>query len=682
MDSKLLSKINKLAKQIDGLDIIKGSPCTIKEVKDVTGGTEITFEWTETNGSIETTTITVADGSSPYVGDNGNWFIDGIDTEVSAKGIDGKSITSFTKDENNNLIVTFSDNTTQNIGQLNIDVQADFLTEDGFGKLRYYNGHIQYLNEASSAWVDISVTPDNVYVMNIAPQPMQAISCKYDKNTGKLNIKFTEPNDTIVDGQAFCIVEKVIIRRKLGSAPIDENDGDLVTEVLRRDFGSYSKLWYVDEGVTPNIGDTYYYKAFPMATTGFYGYSDLNVASVECKEYVLYGFKIDQNESDPASMITYLSDCDNAEFRSAYMDYTAGTFNYGDWKNAWFIEDLKPCMLKYDGTIDYELNKNDYTQKADGTQSDVANTSYGGNAMIGVPKVYWKIVDNGDDTANVYISDTKIDDDFHCWSHIDNNGKEINYCYMPIYTGSLVGGRMRSLSGLAPKTSMTRQQEIDYAKANNLTEKLIWFTEVCSDRVLLNMLLLLIGKSTDVMSVFGTGCIDAGTSTSNIISSGTMNDKGLFYGSQDKKSGVKVFGIEHFWGNTWKPIAGWINDNGTQKVKMTYGQFDGTTVDGYNLDGTGYISVDNSTPTGTSGGCISKMLMTEYGLIPIQTNGSTSTYYTDTLWYNTSLSYPIVGGNCNTKLEAGAFATYLAAASSFSDWSTAASISCKPLATT
>ena len=159
MDSKLLSKINNLAKQIDGLDIIKGSPCTIKEVKDVPGGTEITFEWTETNGNIETTTITVADGSSPYVGDNGNWFIDGIDTEVSAKGIDGKSITSITKDENNNLIVTFSDNTTQNIGQLNIDVQADFLTEDGFGKLRYYNGHFQYFNEASSAWVDTSVTP-------------------------------------------------------------------------------------------------------------------------------------------------------------------------------------------------------------------------------------------------------------------------------------------------------------------------------------------------------------------------------------------------------------------------------------------------------------------------------------------------------------------------------------------
>ena len=83
-------------------------------------------------------------------------------------------------------------------------------------------------------------------------------------------------------------------------------------------------------------------------------------------------------------------------------------------------------MLKYDGTVDYELNPNDYTKKLDGTASDVANASYGGNAMVGIPKVYWKIVDNGDNTANIYICDKKLDDDFHCWSHIDNNGNEID----------------------------------------------------------------------------------------------------------------------------------------------------------------------------------------------------------------------------------------------------------------
>ena len=624
-----------------------------------------------------------SDGITPHIDSvTKHWFIGETDTGILAEGVDGKSIKSITKDDNNNIIVTFSDNTTQNIGKLTVDVQADFLTEGGFGKLRYYNSHFQYYDEASSAWVDTSVTPDNVYVMNMTPQPMKAISCRYNKNTGKLNIKFTEPNDTIVDGQAFCIVEKVVIRRKLGSVPTDENDGDLVTEVLRRDFGSYSKVWYVDEGVVPEIGNTYYYKAFPMSTTGFYSYSDLNTASVEYKGYVLYGFKIDQNESDPASMITYLSDCDNAEFSSAYMDYATDTFNYGDWKNAWFIEDLKPCMLKYDGTVDYELNKDDYTKKVDGTASDVSNTAYEGNAMVGFPKVYWKIVDNGDDTANVYISDTKLDEDFHCWSHIDNNGNEIDYCYMPIYTGSLVNDKLRSLSGLAPMSNKSRQQEIDYAKANNLTNDIIWYTEVYSDRMLIELLVLLIGKSTDTQTVFGNGVIN---SAKGIIKTGTLDKKGLFYGDSGEYIGVKIFGIENVWGNVWRPVAGHVVSDGVQKIKMTYGQNDGSSVDGYDINGNGYISVDGYILPQTStnlGDYINTMIFNQYVLLPKSINGSSSTYYTDGILYNGGNKYTLVGGSIYEGYKCGIFAQYDGGNTDMTGGNICASISCKPLATT
>ena len=46
----------------------------------------------------------------------------------SLKGEKGTSITSITKDDNDNIIVTFSDHTTQNIGKLSVDIQGDFLT--------------------------------------------------------------------------------------------------------------------------------------------------------------------------------------------------------------------------------------------------------------------------------------------------------------------------------------------------------------------------------------------------------------------------------------------------------------------------------------------------------------------------------------------------------------------------
>ena len=627
------------------------------------------------------------DGITPHIGTNGNWFIGDTDTGVLAQGTngkDGKSIQSITKDEDNSIIVTFTDGSTQNIGKLSVDIQADFLTSNGFGNLRYYNGHFQYYDESSSTWVDTSVTPSNVYIMNMMPQPMVSIDGVYDTELAKYKLKWEEPADTIIDGQVACIVDKVIIRRKLGSVPVNETDGDLVVEVKRNEFGQHKNKFYVDTSLSANIDDVYYYKAFPVSTTGFYNTSTLNeTVGIKCKDYNLYGFKLDQNESNPASMITYLSDCDNAIYKSAYMNYSTDTFDYGDWGNAWFIKKLKPCMLKYDGTVDYELNPNDYTKKLDGTDSDVANDSYGGNAMAGIPKVYWKIVDNGDNTANIYFCNKKLDDDFVCWSHIDNNGNEIDYCYMPIYTGSVVSDKLRSLSGKAPINSQSSTSEITYAKANNLTSDTIWYTEVFSDRMLINLLLLLIGKSTDTQTIFGNGHYTGGNSASSNIASGTMNTKGLFYGTNGTGKGVKVFGMEHWWGNQWKRVAGWIYDNGTQKIKMTYGQSDGSTVDGFNTDGTGYIVIPNSTPSGSSDGYISKVQFNENGLIPTTVNGSQTTYYCDGICLkNSQINYAIVGGASNNGHYVGSFCSYLYYLVSYKAWNISAALSCKPLATT
>lgn len=635
-----------------------------------------------------------SDGVTPHIGSNNHWFIGDTDTGVMAQGVDGadgkdgvdgadgRSITSITKDNDDNIIVTFSDGTTQNIGKLSVDIQGDFLTSGGFGNLRYYNGHFQYYDSSTSTWIDTSITPDNVYIMNMIPQTMKKIVGVYDVDLGKYKLKWEEPDDTVIDGQVACIVDKVIIRRKLNSIPINETDGDLVIEVKRKDFNSHKNEYFIDQALTPNNGDIYYYKAFPVSTTGFYNYSTLNETSgIITKDYVLYGFKLNQNESDPANMITYIED--NKDFESAHMDYTADTFKYGDWSDAWFIKNLKPCMLKYDGTIDYELDKDDYSKKLDGTPSDVANTSYEGNAMIGFPKVYWKVVDNGDDTANIYFSDKKVDSDFHCWSHIDNNGNEIDYCYMPIFNGSLVDGRLRSLSGRTPIASKTASDEINYAKANNVGSDVIWYTELINDRMLVNLLLLLIGKSTDTQVVFGAGNNNSYVSPSNtgVKNTGTMNTKGLFWGNQDNVSGVKVFGIEHWYGNIWRRIGGWINDKGTQKIKMTYGQSDGSTTDGYNETGSGYISIGGATPSGTSGGYISKMMITDNGLIPTISRGSATTYYCDGLWFNNSqVNYVSVGGRHDSDSLVGALYSVLSDVSSVANWGVGASISCKPLA--
>ena len=610
-----------------------------------------------------------------------NWLIDNIDTGICSEGKEGKSIQSITKDENNNIIITFSDGTTQDIGQLNVDVQANFLTETGFGNLRYYNGHLQSYDVETSTWVDTSVTPDNIYIINMTPQEMKSIRGIYDIDLGHYKLKFEEPDDTIIENQVACVVEKVIIRRKLDSVPISENDGELVTEIGRKDFGTYKGIWYVDEALTPNKGEAWYYKAFPISTLGFSNTSTSNQTDgLVCKDYYLYGFRLDTTEeSDPASMITYLED--NKYFSSVHMNYITDSFDSGDWGDSWFMK-VKPCMLNYDGTVAYYLNPNDYTLKEDGTASDIADATFAGNAMIGIPKTYWKIVDNGDGTADFYFSNKAVDEDFHCWSHLDNNGEEIDYCYMPIYNGYSDGTRLRSLSGKTPMHTQTGTTEINLAKANNTDDNVIWYTEVYSDRTLINLLLLLIGKSTNTQAVFGNGYYTGGSQNSNPrIATGTMNTKGLFWGSNGSSMvGVKVFGMEHWWGNQWRRIAGWINNKGTQMIKLTYGQSDGSTVDGYNTDGSGYISI-GCTPGGTSGGYVSKMTVTEHGLIPTTASGSATTYFTDGLWFNNSqVDYAFVGGSCNSGFLVGALYVALNSLVSIATWHVGAALSCKPLA--
>ena len=160
-----------------------------------------------------------------------------------------------------------------------------------------------------------------------------------------------------------------------------------------------------------------------------------------------------------------------------------------------------------------------------------------------------------------------------------------------------------------------------------------------------------------------------------------MNTKGLFWGSTDETSGVKVFGMENWWGNLWRRTAGYINANGTQKVKLTRGTKDGTTVADYNTDGSGYLSISGATPAGTSGGYISTMKTMPYGRIPVTASGSGTTFEADAMWFNNGQNnYALFGGRWDSALRCGGFYVNLNRAASTTDSDFGAALSCKPLA--
>ena len=400
----------------------------------------------------------------------------------------------------------------------------------------------------------------------------------------------------------------------------------------------------------------------------------------------IYGFTINASESDPAQAVTYIKDA--IGMTPAKMNYSTGIFDFGSWEDAFFMP--KPCMLKSDGTVDYYLKPTDYTKKADGTASDVANTAYDGNAMMewgqNGKKIWLKVIPSGNkEGATVLIADHKADNYFHDYSFHNCKGESVAHFYTPIYNGSVISSKMRSLSGQAVSKTLTGTQEKTYAKANNPSTDELWNIECLADRILINFLLVLMSRSLDTQTAFGQGLNTDGTEAINdSFRTGVHNDKGLFYGTNSGAAAtytnaVKIFGMENYYGFQWRRLNGWIL-NTTHKIKLTYKQEDGSTVDGYNEDGAGYINT-GVTPSGTSAGYINKMAFNEYGCFPKTVSGTASTYYCDSNWFNTSVvAFALVGGISSSAARVGAFASSLSRAVSDAGWDIGAALSCKPLA--
>lgn len=391
---------------------------------------------------------------------------------------------------------------------------------------------------------------------------------------------------------------------------------------------------------------------------------------------VIYGVHVNGADSNPKTRVRYLADA--VGMTPAAMNFTSGTFDYGSWANAFFMP--KPCMLKTNGQVDYYLNENDLTKKIDGSASDVANVDYDGNAMIewgnGTDIIWWKIApDKGNpNSASLYVANYQADKDFKNLNFIDINGNEKSHFYTPIYNGSLdSNNKLRSISGQAVIKSKIASQEMAYARANGTGYEI----EQYVDRLLINILLIVMGKSTDTQDVFGRGMSESASDESLLLKTGTMNSKGLFWGENAGKAGVKVFGMENYYGNQWRRTAGLILANGIAKVKLSPSTKDGSKATNYNTDGTGYIEIPNSTPSGTDG-YIKDMLYTALGMFPISITGSSSTYYPDGCWFNIAIiAFALFGGPLHSGRPCGAFYVSLTYVAGNAGWFIGASLSYK-----
>ena len=348
-----------------------------------------------------------------------------------------------------------------------------------------------------------------------------------------------------------------------------------------------------------------------------------------------FGYRIDKNNSDPYTRVEYLFDAVGKT--PAHMDFEKGEFDYGDWSNAWFVTDNKPLMLKSDGTVDYYLNPNDYTLKEDGTPSDVSNTSYDGNAMAQIPLIWIKRYEDENYLYEI-ISNTQEDEDFYAYAHTRADGSIADYFYWGLFGGSDNSTKIRSLSGQTRAWWNFPWGFINSALANGSN----WYIHTWSQRECIRTLLILMGKSTDTQAVFGKGNIHSGGSeavTDDILITGTLKDKGQFYGYSANNQQVKVFHIEAFWGDMSTCTAGLMYRYGMLYAKMT------PEGDGYKALGVvGYVNLGEF--SSSMDGYIKECSCSEFGMIPKAAGGSETTYFTDYFIYrNGEYNFLFAGGN-------------------------------------
>ena len=214
----------------------------------------------------------------------------------------------------------------------------------------------------------------------------------------------------------------------------------------------------------------------------------------------------------------------------------------------------------------------------------------------------------------------------------------------------------------------------------------MWNIECLADRMLINFLLILLGKSCDTQTVFGKGACEGGSeSVNDTFRTGVHNTKGLFYGNNSGSVSsysfdncVKVFGMENYFGFQWRRTNGLMYVSNEYKVKMTYGQEDGSTVDGYNENGSGYVAQGFGCG-GTNGGYISEMKYTDYGQFAKTCSGSDSTYYTDAEWFANGTMFALFGGSSDNGAKVGALAADVYSPVSHRYWNYGAALSLKPL---
>lgn len=479
-------------------------------------------------------------------------------------------------------------------------------TQTGVHGIRWYADKLEFFN--GSGWVEIEtgsgggVAPDPILDLSIAP------------SNGSLKIKWADPEDSAWAGT------KVV--RKAGSFPTNPKDGTVILDSTTRN--AYKDTAFTDSGLTN--GTTYYYHLFPYSVSGDYNTDVSNRGTGVPAAHVTFGVRIDTNNSNPETSVTYTDDA---------IGMTAGGTA---WDSLTIFKDIKPCLLK-DGVVQYYLNPANFAQKADGSAATITDPA-AGDVMIEFPKIGFKITTDGQ-YIDIKITDgaDRTSEGFHYYAHSRAAEGDREKLYLGAYLGHTVSSALCSNSGKTSDNNKTIGAFITLAKARGTGYDIMGFYPL----MLVQCLYLIKYKNRDSQTALGRGYVDG---NSSYIATGGTNAKGMNFGETSGTLQMKLFGLEDFWGNRRQWIGG-LFCNASYQILTAFQNFNDT--------GSGYTNRGSAGISSNISGYMSKIQgTTETGFVAKECSGSETTHWADYAYLYAGY-LPSFGGSRYYGSAAGAF---------------------------
>lgn len=321
---------------------------------------------------------------------------------------------------------------------------------------------------------------------------------------------------------------------------------------------------------------------------------------------------------------------------------------------------MRRCNLADNGTVNAYYGDPNYIE--DGSN---------GQVMVEIPKFYYLAYRTT--KGYVWLVSPNKKDGFKIHPAFVRNGREINYIYRSAFDGCIydvsatayllndeqvadftvgTGDKLSSIAGVKPASGLT--QGFTRANARILAQNrgTGWELQDFHTVSAIQLLMLIEYASFDVQSKIGRGVVDKTDDGSSNLSeitgatSGLGNSSGMAEGTNGLVS-VSYRGIENFWGNIWKWVDG-INIQ-DHRLYVSGHDFQDDFFDSpYEYKGN--LAIEN--------GYASNILFNDildFGFIPTETEGSSSTYLYDYYYQNTGNRVAPLGGNWHDGSYAGSF---------------------------